>query len=438
MDSSLRIVVTGLITQHPLIGGITWHYLQYLIGLADLGHDVYYFEDSGETPYNLDGGSSGEEWKAKDCKANVRYLEQVMDRFGFQDKWAYRYAAGPEWFGLPRRRRAAIIESADLLINVSGSLDQPRKYRQIPHLVYIDTDPIFTQIKIASGMPKFVARVKAHDVHFTYGEALSAEMPTSGYEWWPTRQPIALSQWKPSSPIRDAFTTVMNWTSYAPLTYSGVTYGQKDVEFRRFLSLPGRVAPIPLEIALSRTQHHKWQGKSKDFPGESGSVESGEMAQTPQALLSRFDWRVVDAIDVCGDLDSYRHYISSSRAEWSVAKNGYVLGQPGWFSERSACYLACGRPVIVQDTGFANVLPVGEGILAFSSLREAVTAIRKLEANYARHAQAARAIAETFFDAREVLARLIDGAMNHDARSTHDLQRQVSAEGERPSPAHRK
>lgn len=425
MDSSLRIIVTGLIAQHPLIGGITWHYLQYLIGLADLGHDVFYFEDSGESPYNLDGGTSGDDWAAIDCRPNVNYLAQTMEHFGFGDRWAYHCAPIAEWFGLSDMRRKTIIESADLLINVSGSLENPEGYRQIPHLIYIDTDPIFTQIKILSGMPKFAERVQAHDTHFSYGESLTADGPTATYDWLPTRQPIILSHWELSAPFRDVITTVMNWTSYAPLAYSGVTYGQKDVEFRRFLRLPERVAPVTLEVALSKTQHHEWLSQPENLSDESGAGDDERTPTTPQELLRNYGWRVVDAIELCGDYDSYRRYIISSKAEWSVAKNGYVLGGPGWFSERSACYLAAGRPVIVQDTGFAGALPVGDGIMSFKSLQEAVMAIQELEADYAHHARAARAIAETFFEAGDVLSRLIDDAMIHYKRSMQAEQHQA-------------
>jgi hypothetical protein len=182
----------------------------------------------------------------------------------------------------------------------------------------------------------------------------------------------------------------MNWTSYNPVVYNGQTYGQKDIEFMRFLELPAQVASTVLEIA----------------------VNEGKTRRTPRALLAHKGWQVVDPAVVCPDLDSYRQYIESSQAEWSVAKNGYVVGQAGWFSCRSACYLAAGRPVVVQDSGFGAVLPVGEGLLAFTTLEEAVQAIREVEAHYARHAEAARAVAETYFDASKVLARLLEDALN--------------------------
>ena len=427
MRSSLRIIVTGLITQHPLMGGITWHYLHYLLGLARLGHDVYYFEDSGEFPYNLDGGASGTDWIARNCAYNVRYLAKIMARFGLENRWAYHFPLKSEWFGLSDQERKAVIHSADLLINVSGSLEHPKNYRRIPHLLYIDTDPVITQIKIALGEVLFLTRVEAHDTHFSFGESLSGDVPTTEYQWRPTRQPIVLSEWRPATPWRESFTTVMNWTSYAPLVYSGRTYGQKDVELKRFLELPSQVPSVAMEVALSRTEYLKWQAQDESLPTRPGGLESDEMGWTPQELITHAGWRVVDAIEACGDLDSYRHYIESSKAEWSVAKQAYVLGRPGWFSERSACYLAAGRPVLVQDTGFGETLPVGEGILSFSTLPEAASAIREVQANYTRHAQAARAIAEAYFDSDVILTRLIDEALSDNGRPTGATERHTPA-----------
>ncbi|MEJ2263437.1 MAG: aminoglycoside phosphotransferase family protein [Anaerolineales bacterium] len=427
MDSSLRIIVTGLITQHPLMGGITWHYLQYMLGLARLGHDVYYFEDSGEFPYNIDGGASGTDWIARNCTGNVAYLARVMARFGFENKWAYHFPLKSEWFGLPDKQRETVIQSADLLINVSGSLEHPQNYKSIPHLLYIDTDPVITQIKIALGNSKFMERVEAHDTHFSFGETLSADVPVTSCQWQATRQPVVLSEWRPTALRRQSFTTVMNWTSYEPLVYAGRLYGQKNVEFKRFLELPGEVSPSAMEVALSRTQYLKWPAEDGGLPNEFGELADKKRGSTPYDLITHAGWRVVDAIEVCGDLDSYRHYIESSKAEWSVAKNAYVLGQPGWFSERSACYLAAGRPVVLQDTGFSGALPVGEGILSFRTLPEAVVGIREVEAHYKRHSQAARAIAEAYFDSDKILAALIDKALNSDDRPTGASHRHATS-----------
>ncbi|HYQ86846.1 MAG TPA: hypothetical protein VES59_06350 [Bacteroidota bacterium] len=387
--SSLRIIVTGLIGQHPRLGGVTWFHIQYMLGLARLGHDVYYLEDSGEWPYVLDGGPSGDDWVARDPAPNVEYLAAAMSRFGMENKWAYRYPLEPRWFGLSERKRQALIESADILINVSGTLEHPEKYRRVPRLVFIDTDPVFTQVKLAGGDADFCRQVNSHDIHFSFGECLSPEnVPDTGHCWRPTRTPVELSEWHPSAPQRGAFTTIMNWTSYEPESYGGRNYGQKDVEFRKFMDLPRRVAPIVLEVAMGM----------------------GVNEPTPYDLLREKGWRLVDPLRVCPDLESLRTYTESSRGEWSVAKNGYVVGRSGWFSERSARYLAAGRPVVLQDTGFSKTLPVGEGILPFTNMEESVAAIQAVQSDYVRHSRAARAIAEEYFDSRKVLSQLIERA----------------------------
>ncbi len=227
-----------------------------------------------------------------------------------------------------------------------------------------------------------------HDVCFSYGECLSETGPATGHHWYPLRKPIVLAEWKPSTPRREVFTTVMNWTSYKNITYEGKSYGQKDLEFMQFLDLPSMVTPTVLEMAIG----------------------SGKTRQTPRDLLIHKGWKLVDPLEVCLDFDGYRHYIESSKAEWTVAKNGYVQGQAGWFSGRSACYLAAGRPVVVQDTGFAPVVPTGEGILTFRTLEEAAAGIEEVNGNYQRHAKAACAVAEEYFDSDKVLAKLIEGA----------------------------
>lgn len=383
MRSKLRIIVTGLIAQYPL-GGVTWDYLQYVLGLTRLGHDVYYVEDTGQWPYNPGAGGLG-----KDCDFNIQYLAAVMSRYGLADQWAYRFPWQSQWFGISDAKRKEVIQSADLLVNVSGSLEHPEQYRQVRRMAYIDSDPVFTQIKLARGQLGFRKWIDMHDVHFSFGECLSAKVPETGHQWRPTRQPIVLSEWRPQESFREVFTTVMNWTSYKPVMYGEKCYGQKDLEFLRFQELPSLVAPTALEIA----------------------VNAGKTRRTPRQLLAHKGWRVVDPAEVCPDLDSYRVYIESSKAEWSVAKNGYVRGQPGWFSCRSACYLAAGKPVAVQDTGFSNVLPVGEGLVPFSTVEEAAAAIRKIQENYKRHAKAAREIAEGYFAADKVLNQLLDVAL---------------------------
>jgi hypothetical protein len=353
-DSRLRIVVTGLVAQYPL-GGVTWDYLQYPLGLARMGHDVYYLEDSGQWPYDpVEGGL------ARRPDRNARYVAHVMERFGLGERWAYRFPWQSQWFGMPEARRREVVASADLLINVSGTLDRPQDYRGARRMAYVDSDPMFTQIKLAKGQTYFRDQIDVHDAHFTFGESPESAAPCTGHRWRATRQPV----------------------------YEGRSYGQKDVEFLRFLDLPGRVAPTVLEVAAN----------------------VGKTRHTPRGRLARLGWRIVDPDETCPDLDSYRAYIQSSKAEWSVAKQAYVAGRTGWFSCRSACYLASGRPVVVQDTGFSAVLPVGEGIVPFTTLEGAVEGVRSVEADYARHAEAARAIVEACFDSATVLEGLIGEA----------------------------
>jgi hypothetical protein len=385
-SSSLRIIVTGLIAEYPL-GGMTWHYLQYVLGLRRLGHDVYYIEHSGNWPYNpVDQAVVGY------CDYNVDYLARVMARYGFADRWAYFFEVESRWFGgMSDQRRADVVASADLLINVSGSVGRPADYRSAKRLVYVDTDPVFAQLKLARRDPHFTPRVDAHDVHFTFGERVAETMPDTGHRWLPTRQPVVLSEWQdgPATPEPSRLTTIMNWTSYRSETWQGRTYGQKDEEFRRFLDLPGRFPELQFEIAGA--------------PGTSHP--------TPRTMLESHGWRFVNPMAHCYDADSYRSYIQGSWGEWSVAKNGYVAGRSAWFSERSACYLAAGRPVIVQDTGFTNVLPVGHGICSFQSFDETVAALAKLKHEYPLHASAAVQIAKTFFDSDIVLTSLIGRTM---------------------------
>jgi hypothetical protein len=389
LASDLRIIVTGLIGQYPL-GGVAWDYLQYVVGLARLGHDVYYLEDTGQWPYNPDEGGVSE-----DPGFTVRYLQGVMSRFGLEERWAYRFPGSDRWFGMPKSRREHALASADLLLNVSGTLARAVEYRDAAprtRFAYVDSDPVFTQVKLVRGQHEFRRLVDAHDVHFSFGEVLADAIPDTGHHWRPTRQPVLLDEWHPAPTRREAFTTVMNWTSYKPVNWHGLRLQQKDVEFERFLDLPGKVSPTVLEIALAK----------------------GKTRQPPRDRLSGAGWRIVDPSLVCPDPESYRDYVARSTAEWSVAKNGYVDPPSGWFSCRSACYLACARPVILQDTGFSSVLPVGVGLLPFSSLDEAAEAIRAVESDWKRHSRAARAIAEQCFDSARVLDRLVAEAMGGD------------------------
>jgi hypothetical protein len=390
-ESRLRVVVTGMLAQYPL-GGVSWDYIQYPLGLALAGHDVYYLEDTGQWPYN-----PAEDGISKGCDYNVSYLASLMDRVGLQDKWSYRFAWEGSWFGMSERRRNEVIRTADLIINVSGVLRDPASLDRRAVLCYIDSDPVFTQVKLARGQRDFRALVDAHDIHFSFGEALTDPVPTTGHRWLPTRQPIVLSEWSHELDDSGSYTTVMNWSSYNDVEFNGQRYGQKGREFRRFLELPSRT-DVRLEVAMA----------------------SGKNAQAPTAELLHHGWHIVDPSAVAGDVDAYRRYVQTSRAEWSVAKNGYVIGRPGWFSCRSACYLAAGRPVIAQDTGFGEVIPVGKGLFAFESVDTAVAAIEEVESDYRGHARAARDLAATYFDSSQVLHSLIERAMSPERNRASD------------------
>jgi hypothetical protein len=232
MSSRLRIIVTGLIAQHPGLGGVTWDYLQYPLGLAQLGHDTYYFEDSGEWPYATPGRRPGREWIVRDADRNIAHLASVMKRFDLGDRWAYRDPIRRRWFGLSPRRRREVIDSADLVINVSGTLARPWELRNRAKLVYVDSDPVFTQVKLGlpQGQRRFRKRLEAHDVWFSFGERLAKTPFGAGRRWRPTRQPIVRSEWETATIPRPVYSSVMSWTSYKPLRARGQTFGQKDRE----------------------------------------------------------------------------------------------------------------------------------------------------------------------------------------------------------------
>ena len=408
----MRIIVTGLIAQHYTMAGVSWDYIQYCIGLKQLGYDVYYFEDSGEWPYNLDGGKNGNDWVEKDCFKNITYLKKLFDRYGLSDRWAYFFPLNSEWYGMSDLKRNEVLRTADMLINVSGTLEKPGNYDSVKRLVYIDSDPGFTQVKLKLSHGDFFNRVAAHDCHFSFGEALPDNLKDDRYDWKPTRTPIILSEWEGEKPYRKEYTTIMNWTSYKPLLFEGKSFHQKDIEFIKFIELKRKLKNICFEVALSKLQHKNWQSSLPDHFGEED--ENKEISfSSPADLLSYYGWKVVDPSEKCNDIDTYRDYILHSKAEWSVAKGGYVVSKPGWFSCRSACYLAAGRPVIVQDTGFGNVLPVGEGIVSFNNLEEAIENVRDVEANYPLHEKRAREIAFEYFDSDKVLRQLVESAASN-------------------------
>ncbi|MCE0484311.1 MAG: hypothetical protein LV479_08755 [Methylacidiphilales bacterium] len=382
----MRIVVTGLLGQYAF-GGVTWDYIQYLIGFRSLGHDVWYLEDSGAWPYDPVGQTVSE-----DCTYNVNYLAGMMSEFGFGDRWIYRNGADGKFHGAGETAARDLIRNGDLLVNVS-SAGWLRDYDfGVKHQMFIDGDPMFCQVGLLD--PKnadYAARVRAHDSHFTFGLNVGKPgclAPDTGIRWKKTVQPIALDCWPmQDDAVPDRFTTVMNWASYAPIEWAGKLYGQKDLEFEKFKQLPQRT-PQRLEMAMGQ----------------------GIGSRRPTEELRALGWTILEAGEVLPDHRSYHEFLRTSKAEWSVAKNGYVQGRTGWFSCRTACYLALGRPAVVQETGWSETIPAGDGLLAFSTLEEAVEAIADINDHYAEHQAAARALAEQFFDAKKVCADLLEQA----------------------------
>jgi hypothetical protein len=372
---SLKILCSGYLLRYPL-GGFSYHHLQYLVGFARLGHQVTYFEDWGWESSCYDPRT--DEMTA-DPAYGVGYLSALLREHGLDDRWSY-FAENGRCFGLPRDAIAQACRECDVYFNLSN-------INQIPELdlcrrrVMIDTDPVFTQIQ-RQGMDPDFARYSAR---FTYGENVhrrNCTMPTSDFTWMPTRQPIVLELWPvtpgdPASPI----TTVMNWSAYGDHESNGKMYGQKDRMLEPYLDMP-RELGLQTRLALSAPDPVKQR------------LEAG-------------GWGWTDATAVTRDTRSYQQFIRDSKAEFCVAKHGYVTTRCGWFSDRSSGYLASGRPVVVQDTGFADFLPCGRGLMTYQHPEEARAAIRSLDDDYPGHCRAARAIAAEYFDSRVVLSDLL-------------------------------
>jgi len=373
----MRIIVTGLVGQYAF-GGVAWDYLQFVEGFRQLGHDAYYLEDTETWPYDpLQNTVTG------DCRYNVQYLGDVMKRLGLEGRWAYRNAPDTTYHGLTESEVKKLCAHADLYVNVSGCGWMRPEYAAIPHRVFLDTDPMFTQVRFPPEM------ILAHNHLFTFAENIGrpeCRVPTLGLKWHTTRQPIVLDWWMPSTELpREQFTTVMNWVSYKGCEHAGETWGQKDVEFLKFVDLPCRTSQ-KFEIACGK----------------------GPGAKRPTDRLRSQGWAIVEPEEKLPDPWAYRDYLRASRGEWSVAKEGYVKSHSGWFSCRSACYLALGRPCVLQDTGWSQYYPTGRGLWAFATREEALDGIEAVNADYVRHCEAARRIAEQSFDARKVLGAMLE------------------------------
>jgi hypothetical protein len=383
----MKILCAGFLMRYP-IGGMSWHHMQYLIGLRRLGHEVIYFENFG-WPNSCYDPVKGE-W-TPDATRGIRYFLDFLDSVGESLEWCYLSETGTT-YGLSRSKLAAVCRDCDLYLDLSYM-------NWIPELedcrcrALVDTDPVFTQIGGHGAGGQFAD----YHVLFTYGENIhhpGCTMPDAGLKWIPTRQPVVLDLWPiaPGNP-KAPFTTVMNWSAYGQRTFEGKIYGQKDLQFSPYFEFPNETRSS-MELAISAPDHVRLR-------------------------LQCGGWNLADPVAVSATPISYQAYLKASKAEFSVAKHAYVCTQSGWFSDRTAAYLACGRPALIEDTGFSRWLPCGNGVVPFRTPEEAVAGLENIGAHYEEHCRNAREIAGQYFDSRDVLERLVEAALHpHNVRAT--------------------
>lgn len=363
----MRIFVSGMVAGEPGQGGAAWAVLQYVLGLRRLGHDVVLVEPVEEIE-----------------PASLAYFEAVAASFGLDE--VALLAADGQSAPLPRERLVELAREADLLLNVSGMLAYSELLEPIPVRAYLDLDPFFNQQWHLQGAEM---RFEGHTHFVTIATAIGepgCAVPTLGFEWTTTLPPVVLEHWpRATEPPSLPFTSVGHWRSYGPIELDGRRYGLRAHSLRELIELPERSRG---EFALALGIH----------PDERDDLEA----------LERHGWRLLDPAEVAATPARYRDFVRASAAELGVAKEGYVLSRSGWFSDRSACYLASGRPVVAQDTGFGGALPSGEGLFAFGDVDEAAAAIESVLSRPAEHAAAARAIAEELLDSDRVLGRLLE------------------------------
>ncbi len=383
MSTRGTIAIAGSIAQKPGQAGHTWQFLQYLLGFRRLGWDVLLLDwlepamcfDRHRRPVSCERSE------------NVRYLVEVMERFGLADAYSLAIEGGPT-LGLPRAKVLERLKSSAALINVMGFLDDEELLGAAPLRVFMDTDPGFGQMWHDLGWADVFS---GHDLHLTIAERIGepdCEIPRCGIDWLTFHQPVMLECWLTAhEPLPGAaFTSIGSWRGpYDAVNFHGKRYGLRVHEFRRFADLPRRVGAA-FQIAL-----------------DIDPVESSDLD-----LLAESGWRLVDPAPIGATPISHRNYVRASRGEFLIAKEMYVATRSGWFSERSICYLASGRPVIAQDTVLEGLYPLGRGLLTFSTLDEAVACVEEVEGDYRRHARAARELAHEHFDSDKVLTGLLD------------------------------
>lgn len=374
------VVVAGAIATKCRNGGNARAVLNWVDGLRKLGVQAYCIEQIASRHCRDD---NGQEVPFRES-ANLAYFEHVMRGAGLTRASALICDDGPESCGVPFRELLEIAAAADLLVNITGHLTLEPLLRRFRRKAYLDLDPGFTQYWHDG------ARLGGHDFHFTIGENIGRPdcgIPCGDIRWRRTRQPAVLTGGEfVRAPWTGRFTTIASWRGpYGPVQHGSTTLGLKVHEFRKLLDLPQR-ASAAFEIALDI------------HPADARDLEQ----------LRDHGWRVVDPRRFVPDPLSFDDYILGSDAECSAAQGVYVATNSGWFSDRTVRYLAAGKPALVQDTGFSRTYPVGEGLVAFRTLEEAVQGVRQIQRDPERHQQASRALAAAFFDSDKVIGRLLD------------------------------
>ncbi len=398
MSSKLRIIVGGMVGQFPL-GGVAWDYFHYVLALHELGHDVYYHEDTNTWPYNPSIREP-----SSDGIYNATFIRTFFEKHApaLVDKWHYRLLQN-ECFGMSKEAFDEVVKTCDVYLNVSGVCMLPDNLPAKCRKAFLDSDPGYNQFGLQELLdnegPKakrYVEVAEQHDVHLTYAENIRAEdckLPLAGLNWITTRPTVTLPHWRDAMntplPVDAAFTTVMTLDlskEAKRLHYKGVDYYDKRPEFEKFISLPKRVPDVTLTLAI---------GNNKGL----------------EPVLAN-GWKVVDAHDASLTPEAYRDFIAQSAGEWSIAKNVYAATNSGWFSCRTCCYLAAGRPAVVQDTTWSRYVPSGNGLIAFNSLDEAAAGLESLRRNPQQHRAAAYDVAREYLAPDRVVTPMLEAIVN--------------------------
>jgi hypothetical protein len=384
-----RIVVMGFMGSMP-IAGVIWQHVHYIVGLQKLGHEVYYIEDSARLPYNPDTFEVNNEY---DYAANL--LARLADEFEFERRWSFcaRYLPNNPTAGLPLRTIRQLYRQADAILNICGTQEFNDDLLASDRILYVESDPGVEQIKVDKRNRTTLEYLRRHHALFTFGENVGTpqfQVPTHGFRWLPTRQPIVTALWKTQRAPSGAavFTSVANWSTSGlkDIEWRGEKYlWSKSREFIRFVAAPKRA-------------------------GETFELATEIDDATTRAKFLRNRWRFRAPHVMSADYWLYRDYIRRSKGEFTVAKDQYVRLNTGWFSDRSGCYLAAGRPVIIQESGFSQRYGNNGGLFSFRTIQEIADAVREINADYRKHSRAAREIAREFFEAETVLRSLLERA----------------------------